>query len=237
VLKAIRSLRPQPVETTYNVLDFENSSNLPYVLIIDEINRGNIAQIFGELITLIEDDKRIGCKEALEVMLPYSKERFGVPPNLYIIGTMNTADRSVEALDTALRRRFSFQFMPPMIEEIPENAERISLRKVVQAINERLTYLLDADHQIGHSYFMDATTEEAVRSVFKNKIIPLLKEYFYNDYGKIRLVLGDHFVRPSSKPRFAVDDDEIEREIYNPVIIDDAFDIVKALEGTLRGIH
>lgn len=228
-----------------------------YVIIIDEINRGNVSQIFGELITLIEEDKRIGNNEALEATLPYSKESFGVPPNLYIIGTMNTADRSVEALDAALRRRFSFEEMPPRPEllapslmlqrlwlkyeklnwsdpewkrvennfielhgaeilerkqyedmealVVNENAELafdeiiryqgINLEILLRTINKRIVKLLDKDHQIGHSYFISVNSISDLKFAFKNKIIPLLQEYFFGDYGKIGLVLGSSFVK------------------------------------------
>jgi 5-methylcytosine-specific restriction protein B len=180
-----------------------------FVLIIDEINRGNVSQIFGELITLIEDDKRLGCEEALEVTLPYSKEEpFGVPQNLYIIGTMNTADRSVEALDAALRRRFSFEEMPPKPDLIrtegklsetkgileSDEFDDIDLPLLLNKINERLEKLLDKDHQIGHSYFINVYDLEDLKLAFQNKIIPLLQEYFFGDYGKIGLVLGKGFV-------------------------------------------
>jgi hypothetical protein len=172
--------------------------NKNFVLIIDEINRGNVSQIFGELITLIEEDKRLGNDEALEVTLPYSKEKFGVPPNLYIIGTMNTADRSVEALDTALRRRFSFEEMPPNYD-LPELghevASDVSASKLLQTINNRIEKLLDKDHLIGHSFFMKVSSAKELMAVFYDKIIPLLQEYFYGDYGKIGLVLGRGFVR------------------------------------------
>ena len=182
----------------------DNSEFKNYVLIIDEINRGNVSQIFGELITLIEEDKRLGNNEALEITLPYSKETFGVPPNLYIIGTMNTADRSVEALDTALRRRFSFQEMPSnpdliktegVLKDANGVLEGIDLVKLLGIINNRLEKLLDKDHLIGHSYFMNIKTVEELEVVFRNKVIPLLQEYFYGDYGKIGLVLGNGFVR------------------------------------------
>ncbi len=177
-----------------------------YVLIMDEINRGNISSIFGELITLIEDDKRLGSKESIEVILPYSKENFGVPPNLYLIGTMNTADRSVEALDTALRRRFSFTEMksdPQVLLTAHENGgtipeTNINLISLLATINKRIELLVDKDHQIGHSYFISVNSLDDLKYTFKNKIIPLLEEYFYGDFGKIGLVLGDRFVIASA---------------------------------------
>ncbi|MGV3545958.1 MAG: McrB family protein [Pedobacter sp.] len=183
--------------------DYVNKNGKPFVLIIDEINRGNVSQIFGELITLIEDDKRLGKDEALEVTLPYSKEKFGVPPNLFIIGTMNTADRSVEALDTALRRRFSFEEMPPKPELIKQEGKlengvlgNIELDLLLNTINRRIEKLLDKDHQIGHSYFISVANFTDLKSVFQNKIVPLLQEYFFGDYGKIGLVIGKGFFEP-----------------------------------------
>jgi 5-methylcytosine-specific restriction protein B len=173
-----------------------------YVLIIDEINRGNVSQIFGELITLIEEDKRLGKSEALEVTLPYSKEKFGVPPNLHIIGTMNTADRSVEALDAALRRRFNFEEMPPRplliategkLKEQKGILDTVDLPFLLNTINKRIEKLLDKDHQIGHSYFMSVSKLSELKEAFQNKIIPLLQEYFFGDYGKIGLVVGIGF--------------------------------------------
>jgi hypothetical protein len=188
--------------------DFASKNPKRFVLIIDEINRGNVSQIFGELITLIEEDKRLGNDEGLEVTLPYSKERFGVPPNLYIIGTMNTADRSVESLDAALRRRFSFEEMPPKPSLIAsegklksENGflDNIELPLLLSTINKRIEKLLDKDHQIGHSYFMSVSNFDDLKSAFQNKIIPLLQEYFFGDYGKMGLVIGKEFFEPIEK--------------------------------------
>lgn len=173
-----------------------------YVLIIDEINRGNVSSIFGELITLLEENKRQGKKESLEIMLPYSQEPFSVPKNLYIIGTMNTADRSVEALDTALRRRFSFKEMPPKSRVISQqenkgvlaiNEVEIDLALVLETMNKRIEVLLDRDHLIGHSYFLNIDNSQQLKATFENNIIPLLQEYFYGDYAKIALVLGEGF--------------------------------------------
>jgi len=188
-----------------------------YVLIIDEINRGNIASIFGELITLIEEDKRAFGPEVARVVLPYSKTQFSVPPNLHIIGTMNTADRSVEALDTALRRRFSFVEMPSKPELIKQPDKfSIHLQSLLAAINGRIERLLDKDHHIGHSYFMDIDraddTEHALRLVFKNKVLPLLEEYFYGDPRKLGAVLGPQWVKKRQGPqhklfgKFDIDD-------------------------------
>lgn len=276
VLHKLRSYEP-------SIIKEKEEKN--YVLIIDEINRGNVSQIFGELITLMEEDKRLGKNEALEITLPYSKEKFGVPPNLYIIGTMNTADRSVEAIDNALRRRFHFIEMPPKpellnpynqlgklwaetwIEEdtqqfwdaynekerkitglpnmeidrdayqalsnkwhhnqldewlaledytsifstcISEFPEGIRLDNCLTIINRRIEKLLDRDHQIGHSYFMSISSLQDLKSVFQNKIIPLLQEYFFGDYGKIGLVLGIgffHEIEKSSENIFATFND------------------------------
>jgi Cdc6-like AAA superfamily ATPase len=171
----------------------EDLSN-PFVFIIDEINRGNIAQIFGELITLIEDDKRLGKREEIRLELPYSKQTFSVPPNLYIIGTMNTADRSVEALDTALRRRFSFIPMMPVYDGLNEECDGVNLKSLLKKLNDRLIVLKDRDHTIGHAWLWNITTLVGLRLAFKDKIIPLLQEFFYNDYEKLGLLLGDRFI-------------------------------------------
>ncbi len=173
-----------------------------YAIFIDEINRGNVSNIFGELITLIEQDKRKGAEHAMSAMLPYSKKAFAVPLNVDIYGTMNTADRSVEALDTALRRRFSFTEMLPKPNLIktagPLKAnngilEGIDLALLLTTINKRIEKLLDKDHQIGHSYFLKVDSLDRLKSAFHNAIIPLLQEYFFGDYGKIGLVIGQGF--------------------------------------------
>ena len=176
--------------------DYEELKN--HVLIIDEINRGNVSAIFGELITLLEEDKRKGNTEHTEVVLPYSGDNFSVPNNVYIIGTMNTADRSVEALDTALRRRFSFVEMQPdpkiLSDEKYVKYNDVDLSKLLETINQRIEMLIDKDRQIGHSYFIGIQDLEDLRRTFKDKIIPLLEEYFYGDFGKIGLVLGEKFI-------------------------------------------
>ena len=172
------------------------------VFIIDEINRGNVSKIFGELITLIEDTKRIGAEEELKITLPYSQKLFGIPENVYILGTMNTADRSIAALDTALRRRFSFVEMMPDVTPITGIfVDGIDLGKMLEKINERIEVLFDREHTIGHAYFIklkETRSIEALGNVFKNKILPLLQEYFYDDYEKIRLILGDNQVDDES---------------------------------------
>lgn len=162
----------------------------PYIIIIDEINRGNVSKIFGELITLIEPSKRIGELEELKVRLPYSGEEFGVPKNVYIIGTMNTADRSITSLDTALTRRFEFVEMMPDVSKLSTNCEGVNLQELLKAINTRIEYLLDREKTIGHAFFIGVENLNDLKNVFQNKIIPLLQEYFYNDYALIDAVLN-----------------------------------------------
>ena len=177
--------------TNYNFGISEINNNKSYILIIDEINRGDVSKIFGELITLIEEDKRIGNKYQMKTTLPYSKEQFGVPNNLYIIGTMNTADRSIALLDTALRRRFDFEEIMPRPELLADKVVAgINLEQLLKRINERVTEKYDRDHQIGHSYLMGVETEKDLERAYKNRILPLLNEYFYNDTKTVSQILN-----------------------------------------------
>ncbi|MDP2827574.1 MAG: AAA family ATPase [Sulfuricellaceae bacterium] len=202
-----------------------------FAMVIDEINRGNISKILGELITLIEADKRDpldGSRPPAEVTLAYSGEKFAVPANVDIIGTMNTADRSLALLDTALRRRFDFVALMPDTRHEKDPADPdsaplaglvvtldsglIDVRKMLHRINQRVEALYDRDHCIGHAYFTALAQVPdgdvrfaALEQVFRNRIVPLLEEYFFEDWQKIRLVLGDnqkkneqtHFIRES----------------------------------------
>lgn len=184
----------------------------PYILIIDEINRGNISKILGELITLLEPSKRKGNDEALEVKLPYSQEPFSVPNNLYIIGTMNTADRSIALLDTALRRRFEFIEMLPDSKELSTNCDGINLQKLLEAMNNRIEFLLDRERSIGHAFFIGVTNLNDLQAVFKHKILPLLQEYFYDDYAKINAVLNDNGMLESKKMNIQSLEEFVDRE-------------------------
>lgn len=176
----------------------QNDTQKPYILIIDEINRGNISKILGELITLLEESKREGAKEGLKLTLPYSKESFSVPQNLYIIGTMNTADRSIALLDTALRRRFEFIEMMPDSSLLSEDCEGINLQRLLESLNNRIEFLLGREQTIGHAFLIDIENIESLRAAFQNKIIPLLQEYFYDDYARIAAVLNNGMIEAKS---------------------------------------
>lgn len=202
--------------------------NFSFVFVIDEINRGNVSKIFGELITLIEPSKRIGEKEELKVTLPYSGEKFGVPKNVYIIGTMNTADRSITSLDTALRRRFEFIEMMPDVSKLSMDCEGINLQELLKAINTRIEYLLDREKTIGHAFFIGVENLNDLKSIFQNKIIPLLQEYFYNDYALINAVLNDNgmIFEDKKDDKYLqkiknLDSVNSERSIYNIASFDD----------------
>ena len=194
-----------------------------HVFIIDEINRGNISKIFGELITLIEPTKRIGQTEGQKVRLPYSQKLFGVPNNVYLIGTMNTADRSIATIDTALRRRFNFKEMLPDAEVLDGiYVEDVSIKDIFIKMNKRITVLFDREHTLGHAYFLPlkgAPTIETLANIFENSIIPLLQEYFYEDYEKIRMVLGDN-QKDSEDKQFIT----IEENDYNDLFGDTDYD-------------
>lgn len=172
----------------------EKDLNNNYVLIIDEINRGNISKILGEMITLLEEDKRYGNDYAISMPLMYSKDEFSLPKNLYIIGTMNTADKSIALVDVALRRRFSFIEMMPKPELLEENIEGVRLQSVFKALNKKIMILLDRDHQIGHSYFMNIKNLKQLKHIWFREILPLLNEYFYGDWEKLNLLLSGGFI-------------------------------------------
>ena len=208
-------------------IELKKDIDKKYVLIIDEINRGNISKIFGELITLLEEDKR----ESFSVRLPYSHEQFTVPKNLYIIGTMNTSDRSIATIDIALRRRFTFKEMMPDVERVPDvEVSGIKLKEIFNKLNKRISVLLDRDHQIGHSYFMNVGSIEDLKSVWFNCVMPLLNEYFYNDWEKLVALLGEppkdkndghYFIKRLDKIEFATKYDIDEAECYDFVSEDE----------------
>jgi hypothetical protein len=224
-------------------LDPENR----YAIFIDEINRGNVSAIFGELITLIEQDKRKGATNAMSALLPYSKNQFSVPQNVDIYGTMNTADRSVEALDTALRRRFSFEEMLPKPELLKDKGENgsgkvgaIVLEELLITVNERIEALVDRDHTIGHAFFMEVDSLDSLRNVFSNKVIPLLQEYFYGDYAKMEMVIGPDFFNSEKRKKkvtFAVLNEDVEIPIGNYElmnILDPSFNFDSAINRLLN---
>ena len=194
--------------------------NRPFVFIVDEINRGNISKIFGELITLIEDTKRGGCAEEASAILPYSGEEFSVPKNVYILGTMNTADRSIALMDTALRRRFQFVEMMPNSQILTaihaDKVGTLDVARMLDVINQRIIFLYDREHTIGHAFFTKLAqdpTVECLASIFRKSVIPLLQEYFYEDYQKIQLVLGDNG-KADPTHKFILDEEVKVKEIF-----------------------
>lgn len=214
------------VKNLYQLLDIDE----PYVFIIDEINRGNISKIFGELITLIEETKREGTNEQMSSILPYSGKPFSVPSNVYIIGTMNTADRSIALMDTALRRRFQFVEMMPNTDILrnigADHIDDLDVAKMLDVINERITFLYDREHTIGHALFTklkDNPNIETLASIFRKSVMPLLQEYFYEDYQKIQLVLGDNGKTESSH-KFIIDEKVKVKSIFKGYV-DDVVDL------------
>lgn len=201
-----------------------------FVLIIDEINRGNVANIFGELITLIEEDKRLGNENAMTTVLPTSKENFGVPNNIHIIGTMNTADRSIVMLDSALRRRFNFVEMKPNPSLLKTTSDGIDLAKFLTVINQRIATLKGREYQIGHSYFMKVNNKHELLDVIYRNVIPLLQEYFYGNYQNMQLVLGNVLIQEEQQTvTFAANYDDYDDEPVYVIADKDTIDVDKAL--------
>lgn len=229
-------------------IDFEQQpykKPSPKVLIIDEINRGNVSRIFGELITLIEPSKRAGAEEALEVLLPYSKKPFSVPDNVYLIGTMNSTDRSLAGLDIALRRRFTFREMPPRPELLDEvEVAGLNIGQLLRVMNQRIEVLLDRDHCLGHAYFMPLKDDRSLvrlELIFRNQILPLLQEYFFEDWERIQWVFNDH--RKPAIDRFVEQDKQDFAALFGNISVpaqgaawrinDAAFQRISAYAGVI----
>ena len=239
--KELPELEKDEKETVKRILESEDYPK--FYLIIDEINRGDISRIFGELITLLEADKRLFAENEITVTLPYSKTKFGVPPNLFIIGTMNTADRSIALIDIALRRRFGFIELMPDYKVLEEKLlsgnvsdDVTEIRKlaidVLKATNDKIREIYDRDHQIGHSYFLKLkdckTRDEAIKTlkhIWFHEIIPLLQEYFYDSPKKLKEVLGEKFV--------IVDENEATYEFKQMEEFDDDNKFIEALKSLI----
>ncbi len=201
--------------------------NKVVLLCIDEINRANVSSAFGDLISLVETSKRLGANYEMIAKLPYSKKNFGVPANLMIVGTMNTADRSIQLLDSALRRRFKFVELLPNYDCLHDKNTNETAEKILRSMNNRIRALLDKDHQIGHSYFINKNESKEILEVMREDIIPLLEEYFYNETDKIRIVLNetDDLLNDKEnkhvKDYFYLIDDEATASIKNTQDFDD----------------
>ncbi|CAN4280788.1 AAA family ATPase [Pseudoxanthomonas sp. LjRoot125] len=223
----------------------QQPKGLPHVLIIDEINRGNISRVFGELITLIEPSKRKGTSEALEVVLPYSKKKFSVPNNVYLVGTMNTADRSLAGLDIALRRRFKFEEMPPQPKALASrNIDGIDLQVLLTTMNRRIEVLLGRDYLLGHAYFLEIQDLAGLADVFRRQVLPLLQEYFFEDWQRIAWVLNDQ-AKPDDDHKFLIKEVASLGHVFGPGvdlpqgndlwrINDNAFDKPESYAGILN---
>ena len=214
-LDYVRAMKDNPIARKVKLADLAHNSDLTRLDKVDDISK-----IFGELITLIEDTKREGMPEAASAILPYSGEPFSVPENVYLLGTMNTADRSIALMDTALRRRFSFEELMPDADVLrkigADKVDDLDVAAMLEAINERITFLYDREHTIGHAFFTklkNAPTLETLKTIFKKSVIPLLQEYFYEDYQKIQLVLGDNG-KTDDSPKFITDEKVVIRNIF-----------------------
>jgi 5-methylcytosine-specific restriction protein B len=222
IVNGYKNILPEIVQSILNSAAAKAEyQGTPRVLIIDEINRGNVSRIFGELITLIEPDKRLGEREQLTVTLPYSKQTFGLPKTLHLIGTMNTADRSLSAMDIALRRRFNFEEIEPNPALLDFEIEGLEMGSLLAALNARIEMLLDREHRIGHAYFTGlegASSLSSLAKVFRHRVIPLLQEYFFDDWSRIALVLNDRSKEPAD--RIIIERDRNAQELFSGAEVD-----------------